>query len=275
MLQAHLAPATSENERKMCSGAAALAKTKLATEESLLNNIGNTILDVVKKKLAYSYGTASSVAMNMVSNAWGKNPSTLSQNVLSAQVLLWASVKIQSNKYLNEPEAYIKGELKGDEITRIIGTALTVAGSIVQGAGIALDIYALINGIGGAGSSPGMQVEIAGGGTIAGTGAQTGTIIGAGSLIGAMLGEGLSSLGEELKDVADESEEAHREELSEVEENSLDSLNNLDDLLTNPEKLSGISGDEMYDYLIKNGYDVQSLSKGSYKGIPFEKGGKK
>ena len=116
MLQAHLDPATSENERKMCSGAAALTKTKLATEESLLNNIGNTILDVVKKKLAYSYGTASSVAMNMVSNAWGKNPSTLSQNVLSAQVLLWASLKIQSNKYLNEPEAYVKGELKGDAI---------------------------------------------------------------------------------------------------------------------------------------------------------------
>ena len=93
-----------------------------------------------------------------------------------------------------------------------------MAGSMVQGAGIALDIYALINGIGGAGSSPGMQVEITGGGVIAGAGAQAGTIIGAGSLIGAMLGEGLSSLGEELKDVADESEEAHREELSEVED---------------------------------------------------------
>ena len=26
-------------------------------------------------------------------------------------------------------------------------------------------------------------------------------------------------------------------------------------------------------YLIKNGYDVKPLSKGSYKGIPFEEGG--
>ena len=56
-------------------------------------------------------------------------------------------------------------------------------------------------------------------------------------------------------------------------EGGLDSIHNLDDFLTNPDKLSGISGNELYDYLIKNGYDVQPLSKGSFKGIPFEEGG--
>ena len=56
-------------------------------------------------------------------------------------------------------------------------------------------------------------------------------------------------------------------------EGGLDYIHNLDDFLTNPDKLSGISGNELYDYLIKNGYDVQPLSKGSFKGIPFEEGG--
>lgn len=56
-------------------------------------------------------------------------------------------------------------------------------------------------------------------------------------------------------------------------ESGLDSIHSLDELLTNPDKLSGVSGKELYDYLIKNGYDVQPLSRGSYKGIPFEKGG--
>lgn len=37
--------------------------------------------------------------------------------------------------------------------------------------------------------------------------------------------------------------------------------------------LAGVSGDELYEYLIKNRYDVNPLSKGSYKGIPFEEGG--
>lgn len=58
-----------------------------------------------------------------------------------------------------------------------------------------------------------------------------------------------------------------------VNEGGLDSIHNLDDLLTNPDKLSGMSGNELYDYLIKNGYDVQPLSRGSFKGIPFEEGG--
>ena len=53
----------------------------------------------------------------------------------------------------------------------------------------------------------------------------------------------------------------------------LNSIHNLDDLLTNPDKLSGINGDELYDYLIENGYDVQPLSRDSFKGIPFEEGG--
>ena len=56
-------------------------------------------------------------------------------------------------------------------------------------------------------------------------------------------------------------------------EGGLDTIHKLDDLLTNPDKLSGLSGNELYDYLIKNGYDVQPLSRGSFKGIPFEEGG--
>ena len=53
----------------------------------------------------------------------------------------------------------------------------------------------------------------------------------------------------------------------------LNSINKIDDLLVDPSKLAGVSGDELYEYLIKNGYDVKPLSKGSYKGIPFEEGG--
>lgn len=56
-------------------------------------------------------------------------------------------------------------------------------------------------------------------------------------------------------------------------EGGLNSINKLDDLLVDPSKLAGVSGDELYEYLIKNGYDVKPLSKGSYKGIPFEEGG--
>lgn len=53
----------------------------------------------------------------------------------------------------------------------------------------------------------------------------------------------------------------------------LNSINNLDDLLSNPQKLTGTSGEELYNYLLKNGYDVKPLGKGSFKGIPFEEGG--
>ena len=58
-----------------------------------------------------------------------------------------------------------------------------------------------------------------------------------------------------------------------IVEGGLNSINKLDDLLVDPSKLAGVSGDELYEYLIKNGYDVNPLSKGSYKGIPFEEGG--
>ena len=53
----------------------------------------------------------------------------------------------------------------------------------------------------------------------------------------------------------------------------INSINGLDDLLTNPNKLSGVSGEELYNYLVKNGYDVKPLNRGSFKGIPFEEGG--
>ena len=58
-----------------------------------------------------------------------------------------------------------------------------------------------------------------------------------------------------------------------VDESGINSINSLDDLLTNPNKLSGVSGEELYNYLVKNGYDVKPLNRGSFKGIPFEEGG--
>ena len=58
-----------------------------------------------------------------------------------------------------------------------------------------------------------------------------------------------------------------------VSESGLNSINSLDDLLTNPNKLSGVSGEELYNYLVKNGNDVKPLNRGSFKGIPFEEGG--
>ena len=53
----------------------------------------------------------------------------------------------------------------------------------------------------------------------------------------------------------------------------LNSINKLDDLFADPNKLADVSGDELYEYLLKNGYDVKPLNKGNYKGIPFEEGG--
>lgn len=50
-------------------------------------------------------------------------------------------------------------------------------------------------------------------------------------------------------------------------------INSLDDLLTNPDKLSGVSPEELHSYLKNNHYDVKSLRQGSLKGIPFDKGG--
>lgn len=53
----------------------------------------------------------------------------------------------------------------------------------------------------------------------------------------------------------------------------LESINNLDDLLNNPNKLSGVNEKDLYNYLVDCGYDVKPLSQGSLKGIPFEEGG--
>ncbi len=58
-----------------------------------------------------------------------------------------------------------------------------------------------------------------------------------------------------------------------VSKGNLNSINSLDDLLANPDKLSGVSGEELYNYLVKNGYEVKPLNKGSFKGISFEEGG--
>lgn len=61
--------------------------------------------------------------------------------------------------------------------------------------------------------------------------------------------------------------------VDEAIESGTNSINSLDDLLTNPNKLSGVSGEELYNYLVKNGYDVKPLNRGSFKDIPFEEGG--
>ncbi len=45
------------------------------------------------------------------------------------------------------------------------------------------------------------------------------------------------------------------------------------DLLNNPNQLAGISGEELYNYLVEKGYDVKPLSRGKLKGIPFKEGG--
>ena len=47
----------------------------------------------------------------------------------------------------------------------------------------------------------------------------------------------------------------------------------LDDILANPQILSKMDGDDLYKFLVKNGFDVKPLNKGSLKGIPFNKGG--
>lgn len=55
--------------------------------------------------------------------------------------------------------------------------------------------------------------------------------------------------------------------------NSFDTVETLDAFLESPQKLAGASEHDVYNYLVKTGYDVQPLSRGSYKGIPFEDGG--
>ena len=47
----------------------------------------------------------------------------------------------------------------------------------------------------------------------------------------------------------------------------------LDEILTSPQRLSGMTGQDLHNYLVRSGYDVQPLSRGSYKGISFEDGG--
>ena len=53
----------------------------------------------------------------------------------------------------------------------------------------------------------------------------------------------------------------------------LDQVESLDDFVTVPQHLAGITGQDLHDYLVAREYDVQPLSRGSFKGIPFEDGG--
>ena len=54
---------------------------------------------------------------------------------------------------------------------------------------------------------------------------------------------------------------------------TLNSYDALDEFLNNPQKLADLTENELYDYLRNKGYEVQPLSRGSFKGVPFEKGG--
>ena len=56
-------------------------------------------------------------------------------------------------------------------------------------------------------------------------------------------------------------------------QNSLDTITHLDDLLIDPYQLAGISGEELYNYLEKHGYEIKPLSRGSFKDVSFENGG--
>jgi len=53
----------------------------------------------------------------------------------------------------------------------------------------------------------------------------------------------------------------------------LKNIKGLDDLISNPSKLKGVSPDELYKYLKDNGYNPQPLGGGSLKGVHFEEGG--
>ena len=48
-------------------------------------------------------------------------------------------------------------------------------------------------------------------------------------------------------------------------DSGINSINSLDDLLINPNKLSGVSADELYNYLVQKGCDVKLLNRGSFK----------
>lgn len=76
-----------------------------------------------------------------------------------------------------------------------------------------------------------------------------------------------------LEDAAGETAIENLDGIEGIGKSGTNSINSLDDLLTNPNKLSGVSGEELYNYLVKNGYDVKPLNRGSFKGIPFEEGG--
>ena len=76
-----------------------------------------------------------------------------------------------------------------------------------------------------------------------------------------------------LEDAAGETAIENLDGIEGIGKSGTNSINSLDDLLTNPNKLSGVSGEELYNYLVKNGYDVKPINRGRFKGIPFEEGG--
>jgi hypothetical protein len=50
-------------------------------------------------------------------------------------------------------------------------------------------------------------------------------------------------------------------------------VENLDELLKNPERLGDATPDEWHEYFKMNGYDPKPLSKGNFEHVSFEAGG--
>ena len=153
---------------------------------------------------------------------------------------------------IEDRNAYYIGRCGGDVLTGLIGFAESFLGSSMTTFGASTLAAEAASGAGLV-LAPGSMAMVVGGVLIAVDGAtETAYAV-------QMLGEDIGR---------------YRESKAEEDsEGGLDSIHNLDDLLTNPDKLFGISVNELYDYLMKNGYDVQPLSRGSLKGIPFEEGG--
>ena len=53
----------------------------------------------------------------------------------------------------------------------------------------------------------------------------------------------------------------------------LNSIESVEDFVTEPSKLSHVDPDALYDYLKESGYEVKPLGGGNYQGVPYENGG--
>ena len=53
----------------------------------------------------------------------------------------------------------------------------------------------------------------------------------------------------------------------------LNSIESVEDFVTEPSKLSHVDPDALYDYLKESGYEVKPLGRGNFRDIPYEDGG--